>query len=166
MLCGNVSEPIVFLDIKDLVRDLEEISELSSDQITKNVLNDIGGDIVKLAKEKAPVDTGKLQRSISYTVNEDRLVIEVKATYGMYQEFGTASRGEFGGKPYTIKPKNGKYLVFKVKGKTVYAREVIHPGVKAQPFLRPAVTESLGPLFDKLAERGQASILKGPKSKL
>ena len=163
---GKMSEPVVYLDIKDLVRDLEEISSLSSDRITKNVLNDIGGDIVKLAAEKAPVDTGALKQSISYTVNEDRLVIEVKAKYGMFQEFGTASRGEFGGQPYKIKPKNGKYLVFKVKGKTVFAKEVIHPGVKAQPFLRPAVTESLGPLFDKLAERGQASILKGPNSAL
>lgn len=160
------NDPVVFLDIKDLVKDLTEISELSTEQITKNVLNDIGGKIVALAKKKAPKKTGKLAQSISYTVDGERLVIEVKAPYGMYQEFGTASKGEFGGSPYKIRPKNGKYLVFKVKGKTVYAKEVTHPGVAAQPYLRPAVTESLGPLFDALAKRGQASILRGPKSTL
>ena len=160
------NKPVVYLDIKNLVKDLSEISELSTDEITKNVLHDIGGKIVELAKKKAPIDTGKLKSSISYSVNGDQLVIEVKAPYGMYQEFGTASRGEFPGQPYKIKPKKGKYLVFRVNGRKVYAKEVTHPGVAAQPYLRPAVTEALGPLFDKLAENGQAMILKGPKSKL
>lgn len=160
------NDPVVYLDVKDLAHDLQEISELSPEQITNNILHDFGKSITQKAQENAPRKTGRLASSISYTVNGDQLVIEVKAPYGMYQEFGTGTRGEFNGSAYTIKPKKGKYLKFKAGGRTIYTKQVTHPGIPARPFLRPAVTEALGPLFDKLAERGQAMILKGPNSNL
>ena len=161
-----MAEPVVYLDIKDLVKDLSTISQMSTEQITENVLSDIGRSIAELARQKAPRDTGALASSIGYEVVGDRLTIEVKVPYGMYQEFGTGSRGEFSGSSYEIRPKNAKYLKFQAGGRTIYTKKVTHPGVKAQPFLRPAVTESMGPLFDKLADRGQAMILKGPNSVL
>ena len=159
-------KPVVYMDLTDLSKDLSEISELTPAEITENIFRDIGPEIVELAKQKAPVDTGKLRDSITHEVSEGRLTISVGAQYGMFQEFGTASRGEFPGQPYKIRPKNGKYLKFKVGKRTVYAKEVTHPGVYPQPYLRPAVLDSLGDLFGKLAERGQAQILKGPRSNL
>lgn len=160
------SDPVVYLDVKDLAHDLQQVSDLSPEQITSNILNDFGGRITQLAQEKAPRKTGRLASSISYVVNRDQLIIEVKAPYGMYQEFGTGTRGEFNGQPYTIRPKKKQYLKFRAGNRTIYTKVVHHPGIPAHPFLRPAVTEALGALFDKLAERGQAMILKGPNSAL
>ena len=160
------TKPVVYMDITDLVKDLDEISELRPEQITENIFKDLGPEIVQKAKEKAPVDTGELKDSITHEVTGTSLTITVGAAHGLYQEFGTASRGEFPGQPYEIKPKKGKYLKFKVGDKTVFAKKVKHPGVAPQPFLRPAFMDTLGDLYGKLAERGQAMILKGPRSSL
>lgn len=159
-------KPVVYLDLSDLSKDLAEISDLRPEQITENIFRDIGPEIEQRARDNAPVDTGELRDSISHHVDGTTLTIRVGKEYGMYQEFGTASRGEWPGQPYTILPKKGKYLKFKVNGKWVFAKKVTHPGVKPQPFLRPAVMETLGDLLDKLAERGQGYILKGPRSTL
>lgn len=161
-----MSEPIAYVDVSDLVEDLRAISNLSTGQITENIFRDYGAKIEALAKAKAPFKTGALKSSITHQASQESLTISADVPYSAYQEFGTASRGEFGGSPYDITPKKGKYLVFYVNGKKVVTKKVRHPGVPAHPYLRPAVTEAFGELFDKLAERGQAMILKGPKSDL
>ena len=162
-----MNESVIYFDISALVSDLKTVSELSTEQITENVLQDIGSKIVAEAKQRSPVKTGHLRDSISYIVQDGTLKIEASATYADYIEFGTGSRGEFNGSPYVIKPKKrGGVLVFKVGGQTVFARKVTHPGIKAQPYLRPAAMEVMGPLLEKLADRGQALIVKGPKSAL
>ncbi len=161
-----MSEPIAYVDIRDLVSDLREISNLSTGQITENIFRDYGAKIEALAKTNAPFKTGALKNSIMHQASQESLEISANVPYAMYQEFGTASRGEFGGSPYTITPKKGKYLIFYVNGKKVVTKKVTHPGVPAHPYLRPAVQEAFGELFDKLAERGQAMIVKGPNSDL
>lgn len=163
--CG-VNEPVIYFDITALVRDLKQVSELTTEQITENVLQDIGKEITINAQQRAPVKTGKLRQSIHYFVRGGTLTIDASAEYAPFIEFGTGSRGEFPGKPYVIKPKKGKYLVFKAGGKTIYTKQVTHPGIAAQPYLRPAAIDVMGPLLDKLAERGQALIVKGPNSAL
>ena len=56
-------------------------------------------------------------------------------------------------------------LVFKVNGKTVFAKRVRHPGIKARPYLRPAFEATLGTdLLKQLADAGQAAIVKGPNA--
>ncbi len=143
------------------------VSELTPEQITENIFEDLGSQIQEIARTKAPVKSGALRDSITYTVENATLTLDAAVDYATYQEFGTGSRGEFPGKPYKIRPKKpGGKLVFKVKGKTVFAKEVTHPGVRPQPFLRPAVMEAMGPLLDKLADKGQAMIVKGPRSTL
>jgi HK97 gp10 family phage protein len=161
-----INEPVIKLDIEELVDDLQAISDLPPEQITQNVLDDIGREITTKAKELAPVKTGKLKESITYKVHRGELTVEVGVDYGMFQEFGTASRGEFPGRPYKIRPKNGKYLRFKSGGRWVYAKEVTHPGVKPQPFLRPGAILAMGDLYKTLAKKGQAMILKGPNSNI
>ncbi len=161
-----MGDTIAYVDISDLTRDLQQISNLSAGQITENIFRDYGAKIEALAKEKAPHKTGALKSSITHHASQESLEIVASVAYAMYQEFGTSSRGEFGGSPYTIRPKNGKYLVFYVNGKKVVTKKVTHPGIKARPYLRPAVQEAFGELFDKLAERGQAMIVKGPNSDL
>lgn len=161
-----MSEPIAYVDISDLVEDLQQISHLSTGQITENIFRDYGAKIEAMAQAKAPFKTGALKSSITHHASQEALEIIAGVPYAMYQEFGTASRGEFGGSPYEITPKKGKYLVFYVNGKKVVTKKVRHPGVPAHPYLRPAVQEAFGELFDKLAERGQAMIVKGPNSDL
>lgn len=56
---------------------------------------------------------------------------------------------EFGSKPHVIKPKRKKALAFKPGAgfrfwdevDRIIVRKVNHPGTKAQPYLRPAVSE-------------------------
>jgi HK97 gp10 family phage protein len=155
-------KPIFYADISELVKDLSDISDKSPEEITKNILTEFGEKIVSNARGFAPAKTGKLRDSISYRVERNTLSVGPHVPYGTYQEFGTASRGEFGGEPYVILPKKGKYLTFKVDGKWVSTRQVVHPGIKAHPYMRPAVMKTLGGLADALAEKGQMMIVKGP----
>lgn len=47
-----------------------------------------------------------------------------------FQEYGTASRGEAGGVPYTIDPVNAEALAFPgPNGTTIVRKQVIHPGI-------------------------------------
>lgn len=137
--------------------------------------------IVEHARNRAPTgDTGTLQRMISSS--DVRFDAEsASVTYGSYApysaavEFGTAGRGEpfgssyvseFGandwprvppGKqtfgPYVIRPKHASALKFKVGGKEVFAKQVIHPGVRARPFMRPAIDEVRHVEFQRLVIR-------------
>lgn len=133
----------------------------------KKGTGDVADRIVEIAKAKARVKTGTLERSISrdpvYQEGES-FVTDVgarKTQYAASVEWGSGERGEpigstyigpFGtisgeinppGKKafgkYPIRPISKQYLRFTVNGRTVFAKEVWHPGVRARPFLRPAM---------------------------
>lgn len=92
------------------------------------------------AKANCPVHLGELQSSIHAVVTES-----AKGVYASVKAGGTAPDGtvinyahlvEFSGAaPHVIKSKGGKDLAF---GGHAYP-EVHHPGMKAHPFLRPAL---------------------------
>lgn len=154
-------------DLRQLSADLAYASGEGIDKVALQLIQETAVKVQTLAAAAAPVDTGKLAASIQITW-VDRLVAEISPTvpYGAYQEFGTGTRGEFPGKMIEIRPKDKPYLVFQVGGKTVYAKVVRHPGVHAQPFMRPAAIQALDPYAGELAERGQLLITKGPRSAL
>lgn len=54
----------------------------------KNILYDLGDEIVKDMKAQVPIDTGELAREISYKVTNNSLTILVPQ-YGLYVELGT-----------------------------------------------------------------------------
>lgn len=92
------------------------------------------------AISNAPRRTGTLKRSIHAEVDPigARLTGKVVqdsgvAHYGIFQEMGT---GIYGPKNTPITPKNGKFLVFQVGKKKVFARSV--KGVKPKRFMRDA----------------------------
>jgi HK97 gp10 family phage protein len=119
------------------------------------------------AQTRAPVRSGRLRNSISIRYNGPlSATIGPQVPYAAYQEFGTGSRGEFPGAPYEIKPRNPQgTLVFKVQGKTVFAKVVRHPGIKARPFMRPAFAAALGQdLVQRLLDAGMAAITRGPNA--
>ena len=154
-------------DLRELSADLAYAAGEGIEKAATDLIQRTAQLVQSYAQANAPVDTGKLVASIQI-VWVDRLVAEIgpAVAYGAYQEFGTGTRGEFPGQMIEIRPKSKPYLVFQVNGKTVYARVVHHPGVKAQPFMRPALVQALDPYAGQLAEKGQLLITKGPRSAL
>jgi HK97 gp10 family phage protein len=150
-------------DLTALARDLNDASGVGIMAAAQQVIKDTAVKVQSLSQSMAPVKSGRLRNSISIKYPDPLSAsIGPQVEYGVYQEFGTGSRGEFGGQPYEIKPKTqGSLLVFKVNGKTVYARRVMHPGIKAHPFMRPALTQALGAMAESMAEKGALLITKG-----
>lgn len=86
------------------------------------------------ARRSAPKDTGFLRSAHKKTpiIAEGEKIIagvENEAKYGIYVHEGT--------KPHTVVPRNKKVLAWipRGSGKPVFARSVMHPGTKAQPWL-------------------------------
>lgn len=118
------------------------------------------------AATNAPFKTGALRNSITITYESPlRASIGPQVPYGVYQEYGTGSKGEFPGQPYEIRPKSSDgRLVFKTKdGKWVSAKLVKHPGIPARPYMRPALTAALGDAASELAASGALNITRGSR---
>lgn len=125
---------------------------------TKNGLLLAGDLIAQRATRKAPIDTGRLKRSITRSNpkksgNNWSVTIGTNVKYAAAQEFGSGLHSTRRSKQkIRITPKNKKALAFKwanapsglepsKSGKFLFS-SVMHPGVKAQPYLRPALEES------------------------
>lgn len=155
-------------DLRSLAHDLAYASGDGIEKAAGNVIRETAMAVQSIASARAPRDTGKLSSTITIVwISKLEAVISPTEFYGAFPEFGTGARGEFPGQPYEIKPKKpGGVLVFTVGGRTVYARKVTHPGVRAQPYMRPAAKEALEPFTDKLLAAGALLITKGPRSAL
>lgn len=152
-------------DLMSLAADLANASDIGMARAAAQIIQQTAQTVQHEAQALAPIKSGRLRSSISIRYpNPLEAVIGPQVEYGKYQEFGTGERGEFPGKAYTIKPKSpGGLLVFKVGGKTVYARVVHHRGIPPHPFMRPALEKALGDLAGDLAEKGALLITKGHK---
>jgi hypothetical protein len=114
------------------------------------------------ATRRAPRLTGRLKRSIKegkpYNVGRRGMAIDIgtNVEYAAAQEFGSGLHATRGPKKrIKITPKNKQALAFfwpdapahikpsETTGKVVLAK-VMHPGVRAQPYLRPALKDSRG----------------------
>lgn len=130
-------------------------------------VGDVADRIVEHAKSRVRVKTGTLERSITrYPVEQESgsftsVFGAFRTTYASAIEWGSGEAGEplgstyigpFGGiasdaippgktafKKYPIRPKNGEFLRFEVNGRVIFVREVWHPGIRAHPYMRPAV---------------------------
>lgn len=90
-------------------------------------VNEIAIELTQALAEEAPVDTGFLKNSISYKIEDDKIIISM-ADYADYVEFGTP--------PHVITPKSKKALHWKENGEDVFAKKVNHPGTAPNPFIR------------------------------
>jgi HK97 gp10 family phage protein len=155
-----------YVDLVSLAADLAKAGSIGITQAAQQVIQQSAQKIQAEAQTLAPIKSGRLKNSISIRYpNPLEAVIGPQVEYGVYQEFGTGERGEFGGSAYTIKPKSpGGVLVFTVGGRKVYARSVRHPGVPPHPYMRPAVQNILGDMASELADRGALLITKGPNA--
>lgn len=115
-------------------------------------LRRVGPAVVNRAKILCPVDTGRLRASIGPPVYSRTWTLRPQVTVGSDVEY--AKYVNDGTPPHPIRPKAGRpgkpkagggnkptYLRFEVGGRIVYARQVMHPGTRAKPFLDRAVTE-------------------------
>jgi HK97 gp10 family phage protein len=126
-----------------------------------------GNQVTQIAQSLAPVKTGALKESITVHYPSRLTAVISPASnigYARYQEFGTSTRGEFGGAAYEIKPKQpGGVLAFRVGGKLVITSRVKqHPGVPPHPYLRPAFERVVTPFGQSLAELGGSYVVYGP----
>jgi len=80
----------------------------------------VGEAVTTTAKEKSPYRTGDLRDDIHYVVDEKECSVKIGTNkeYAPYLEFGTGDKAENG------------------KGRPGW------PGIKPQPFLRPAILEN------------------------
>ena len=80
-------------------------------------------------------------------------------SYLLYDNVEYAPDVEFGTSPHVIRPNAKKALKFKSKGKAVFAKKVMHPGTRAQPFFRPALDQVKGiwvaRYFDQVMKKGK-----------
>lgn len=154
-------------DLTALARDLANASGIAMVAAAQQVIQSAAVEVQMAAQAAAPVKTGALRDSITISYPEPTTaIIGPKVDYGVYQEFGTGSRGEFGGQPYTIRPKKpGGYLVWKGKNGQVFARKVTHPGVRGKAYMRKGLTRALGDkIVSRLMETGALLITKGPNA--
>lgn len=94
------------------------------EQAKARALEIIGGKIESYAKGLVPVDTGALRNSLTHAVDGDTVIAGSNLPYSAYVELGT-------GKDYSPPPEwieNNAPRGAGIKG-----------GVKARPYLRPAV---------------------------
>lgn len=78
-------------------------------------------------------------------------IFQGTAPHTLYQERGTGLYGPRAAK-YEIRPKNRRALRFVVAGQVVFARKVMHPGVKPKLFMQNARDAAERDLLDSIAD--------------
>lgn len=130
-----MSKPTRVRNLDRLDRKLSRLSKLASADVLERALHAGAQEILNSAKDKAPYKTGTLRRSLHSETNE-KSGARVSVLAGTDLEY--AAMQEFGG---TVVPTKGRFLVFEIDGKKVFARKVTIP---AHPYLRPAFDEQKG----------------------
>lgn len=129
--------------LRGLERAIRNIQDYETNKIeeVKTIVKDTALKIQANAKQRTPVDTGDLKRSISVDISQDELSAKIftEVEYAPHVEFGTA--------PHLIKTQDATTLS---DGNNTYGKEVEHPGQVAQPFLFPAFEEEKNEYIDNL----------------
>lgn len=158
---------VAYADLSGLSANFAAASGQSFTTAAAELVTSYGNQIAAMAQSYAPVRTGALKDSI--TVSHPSALSAVigparSIHYAAYQEFGTRTRGEFGGPAYSIEARRpGGVLVFYVNGRKVITKKVrSHPGIPPHPYLRPAFERVVTPFGRSLAELGKSYVIYGP----
>ena len=81
------------------------------------------------AVKECPIKTGRLLNSIKRESDDKKGKVYTNVEYASVVEYGVK-------REYKIRVKNKQVLS---DGKVFFGKEVIHPPIKAQPFMRPAL---------------------------
>ncbi len=120
-------------------------------------LRDIGQVFTPALKQNTPVATGKLANSTRFQLvgSNKNQAVEVRQGarnaagdfYGMFVRGGT--------RPHEIRPKKkGGVLVFKIGGRTIFAKKVNHPGTKANPYHVETERQTSGEIAEIISRTG------------
>jgi HK97 gp10 family phage protein len=156
--------PVAYADLSGLAENFARASGQDFRTAASDLVNSYAVQTASLAQSFAPVKSGTLRDAISIQRPDPLTAIigPQHVDYAGYQEFGTRTRGEFGGAAYTIRPKKpGGMLKFTVNGRTVYARVVQHPGIPPHPYMRPAFERIVTPFGQSLAQLGASYVKYG-----
>lgn len=156
-----MSRAAAYADLTSLVQKFAGAKK-DAKKASEHLLDEAAQKTADYMMEFAPVRTGRLRAAIRYTSSPGRREVgPFGVPYAVYQEFGTATRGEFGGSTYTIKPKRASSLRFKIDGRWINVKEVRHPGIPASPFARPAAKRALEDIGERYAETGLKLFMEG-----
>lgn len=87
------------------------------------------------AKREAPVRTRELRNSIGWSpISVRRLSLQS----GVFAKARHAKWVHDGTRPHLITARRARVLAFQADGRTVFARQVRHPGTRPNPFMRRA----------------------------
>jgi len=154
-----------YADLRRLAADFAQAGNTTIFNAAAEVVRTTAVAVRDEARSRAPVKTGKLRQSIDITMDGPLTAsVGPSVPYGSYQEFGTATRGEFPGPMYEIRPVRASKLAFKIDGEWVFTTLVKHPGIKARPYMRPAVKAALGQMAPEMARRGALLVTRGPNA--
>jgi len=113
--------------VKDTINNLDRIDENTRKQLQKAIsMATIKTE--SLAKQRAPVDTGRLRSSISSSVTELQGEVEANVDYATYMEFGTGSETDFSYINDATVRKQAQSFASQYRGKGI--RNVNIPGYK------------------------------------
>jgi hypothetical protein len=121
-----------YSQVSDLSRRLRLAQTLAPKRMDIWLHEVVGPKLKTAMQDAAPVDTGNLKSKIILITEPGKIRVGTHGVpYTKYVVEGTA--------PHDIVPKTSSVLVFKVGGKTVYAKKVRHPGTKPNPFMKVSV---------------------------
>lgn len=126
--------------LEKAIRDIQDY-EIAIKEEVKNIVKETAFKIQSSSKQKAPVLSGTLKRSIDVDIANDEMSAKVFSDldYAPHVEFGTA--------PHEIEVKDASVLS---NGKKPFGKKIMHPGQVAQPFLFPAYEEEVQEYMDRL----------------
>jgi len=158
---------VAYADLTGLANNFAAASGQSFTAAAGELVGAYAAQVASVSQSMAPIKTGALKDSITVHRPSALTAVIGAATslhYAAYQEFGTRTRGEFGGAAYEIVPrKPGGVLVFTVNGRKVFARKIRqHPGIPPHPFMRPSFERIVTPFGQSLAQLGKSYVIYGP----
>jgi len=139
-----MSKGLEFVGFKEAAQVLDSLPKRVGNKVMTKVLRKNAGILVREEKRlssNADV-TGETTRSIGILVGRNAgsaSSVTVGPRRGNGYKGHHAHLLEYGAAPHVILPKKGKTLAF--QGRLI--RRVNHPGLAAQPFIRPAVATAL-----------------------
>lgn len=105
-------------------------------------INGVGNDLVNELTKAAPFKTGMLANSIQLEdAKDDGEIVIGMVNYGKYVEFGTP--------PHKITAKEAKALHWKDADGDHFAKSVMHPGTRPNPFIRHTLHTKLGKILNE-----------------
>lgn len=159
---------VAAVELGEFAADLAAASGMNIVEASQKVVRDAAVQTLQLAQVYAPSRSGQLRESIRIDYDRGGLSATVAphAPHAAYVEFGTGLHNELlppgMRKPYIIEPKKpGGVLRFQVGGTTVFTKRVIHPGIKAQPYMRPAADRVADAFATGIQNAGAKVIVEG-----